>query len=89
MRRASAKMGMGSAEVVVMGFCLGGMIARVSDLMGSWDNGWSTMLVVNSSLMSYCSAARVCLTEPRIPHGNPKYAEAYPDSECGMVITAA
>ena len=29
MRRASAKMGVGSAEVVVMGFSLGGMIARV------------------------------------------------------------
>ena len=31
MRRASAKMGVGSAEVVVMGFSLGGMIARVGE----------------------------------------------------------
>ena len=37
MRRASAKMGVGSAEVVVMGFSLGGMIARVGRGIGKGD----------------------------------------------------
>ena len=45
MRRASAKMGVGSAEVVVMGFSLGGMIARGGER--DWEGGYS--LVVNSS----------------------------------------
>ena len=45
MWRASAKMGVGSAEVVVMGFSLGGIDSTGGER--DWEGGYS--LVVNSS----------------------------------------